>query len=200
MCKRGLKVSGVDCSKAGGEGRGEEKRRKEDEKKNEERRERKDERREKSEEGRTKREKRKGEDDERRRRRMNRTLVVLGGSWVDFGSFWGGLGGLLGGLGGSFGVLEGSWAALGPSWVVRVVLSSTRSATHPNLGRCWGPKGSQDEAQIRPKTDQNRCRKRSRKKKALEDRLGAVLGRSWVVLGAVLGSKSCSRPRWRSFF
>ena len=38
------------------------------------------------------------------------------------------------------------------------------------------------------------------KKEALEDRLGAVLGRSWVVLGAVLGSKSCSRPRWRSFF
>ena len=26
------------------------------------------------------------------------------------------------------------------------------------------------------------------KKEALEDRLGAVLGRSWVVLGAVLGS------------
>ena len=26
------------------------------------------------------------------------------------------------------------------------------------------------------------------KKDALEDRLGAVLGRSWVVLGAVLGS------------
>ena len=38
------------------------------------------------------------------------------------------------------------------------------------------------------------------KKEALEDRLGAVLGRSWVVLGAVLGSKSCSRLGWRSFF
>ena len=96
--------------------------------------------------------------------------------------------------------MEGSWARLGTSWVVRVVLSSTRSARRSNLGRCWGPKGSQDEAIFRPKTDQNRCRKRSRKKKALEDRLGAVLGRSWVVLGAVLGSESCSRSSGARFF
>ena len=72
---------------------------------------------------------------------MNRTLVVLGGSWVDFGSFWGGLGGLLGSLGRSFGVLEGSWAALGPSWVVRVVLSSTRPVARSNLQKFWSPKG-----------------------------------------------------------
>ena len=48
-----------------------------------------------------------------------------------------------------------------------------------------------DEAKFRPKTDQNRCQKRSRRKKALEDRLGAVLGRFWVVLGAVLEGKNC---------
>ena len=38
------------------------------------------------------------------------------------------------------------------------------------------------------------------KKEALEDRLGAVLGRSWVVLGAVLGSESCSRSSGARFF
>ena len=38
------------------------------------------------------------------------------------------------------------------------------------------------------------------KKEALEDRLGAILGRSWVVLGAVLGAKSCSRSGGARFF
>ena len=38
------------------------------------------------------------------------------------------------------------------------------------------------------------------KKEALEDHLGAVLERSWLVLGAVLGSKSCCGPHGARFF
>ena len=58
------------------------------------------------------------------------------------------------------------------------------------------PKWSQNRTQDGPKP---KITMRS-KKADLEDRLGAVLGRSWVVLSAVLRSKSCSRPRWRSLF
>ena len=36
--------------------------------------------------------------------------------------------------------------------------------------------------------DGPKSKTKTKRKKALEDRLGAVLGRSWVVLGAVLGS------------
>ena len=48
------------------------------------------------------------------------------------------------------------------------------------------PKWSQNRTQDAPKSKL----KTKTKKEALEDRLGAVLGRSWVVLGAVLG------PSW----
>ena len=44
----------------------------------------------------------------------------------------------------------------------------------------------QDGAQIDPKTIQNRSEK-SRAKKTIQDDLGAFLGRSWVVWGALLG-------------
>ena len=132
-------------------------------------------------------------------------------SWVDFcsfgvclGSIFGRVGGSLGGLGRLLGrlggVLEGLGAVLGglgSPWVVKGHFKANRLRRSMPFGR---PKGGQDEAKFRPKTDQNRCQKRSRRKKALEDRLGAVLGRSWVVLGAVLGSKSCSHAGWRSFF
>ena len=54
----------------------------------------------------------------------------------------------------------------------------------------WGAKGeprwSQNGTQEAPKSKT----KTQMKKDALEDRFGAVLGRSWVVLGAVLG------PSW----
>ena len=52
-------------------------------------------------------------------------------------------------------------------------------------------KWSQNRTQDGPKSKT----KTKSKKEALEDRLGAVLGRSWVVLGAVLRPKSRSRPR-----
>ena len=38
------------------------------------------------------------------------------------------------------------------------------------------------------------------RKDALQDRLGEVLDRSWLVLGAVLGSKSCCGPHGARFF
>ena len=136
---------------------------------------------------------------------------------IDFWSFWGCVGSIFGRVGaswGSFGGLGGSWAALGRllggleavldrSWAVlsrhrllRVVLGPPACARKSH----WGVQGGQDEPKIGPKTDQNRCQKRSRRKKALEDRLGAVLGRSWVVLSAVLGSKSCSPSSGARFF
>ena len=129
--------------------------------------------------------------------RFWKSIWPLGGSfWPLGGSFWP-LGASFWPLGGSF---LASWKPLGASWIFWVILGPARRGGGPPLGRFWSPKGSQDEAKFRPKTDQNRCQKRSRKKKALEDRLGAVLGRSWVVLGAVLGSKSCSRSSGARFF
>ena len=46
---------------------------------------------------------------------------------------------------------------------------------------------------MRPKTDQPKTNTKS-KKDALADRLGAVLGRFWVVLGAVLDGKNRLKP------
>ena len=61
-----------------------------------------------------------------------------------------------------------------------------------SLPRCDGPLfGAQRGAKMRPKCDLRRTKnedKNEDKKNALEDRLGAVLGRSWLVLGVVLGS------------
>ena len=58
-----------------------------------------------------------------------------------------------------------------------------------------------------PKIDQNRTQDESKfktifkiQKIALQEPLGAVLGRSWPHLGRSWGSKSCSRLGWRSFF
>ena len=125
---------------------------------------------------------------------VGRFFVVLG----RLGGLFGVLEGLGRLLGGSWEVLGASWGRLGPSWVVRVVLSSTRSADARHLGRFWEPKG----AKMEPKWSQNRTQdgpkskiKTRTKKEALEDRLEAVLARSWVVLGAVLRPKSRSCPR-----
>ena len=65
-------------------------------------------------------------------------------SWgVDFG-FWvlifNFLGIIFGALEVNFGSWEAPWGRLGPSWAVRVVLSSTGPAAHPNLGQFWVPK------------------------------------------------------------
>ena len=52
--------------------------------------------------------------------------------------------------------------------------------------------GGQNGTKIDPKTIKNRSEK-SRRKKPIQDDLGPVLGRSWAVLGAILGPWKCSR-------
>ena len=121
---------------------------------------------------------------------LGRFLVVLGR-----------LGASLGALGGSFEGLGGSWAALGRlleslgavldrSWVVlgrqgRFRLNKVGQA--PDLAQFLepkrGPRWSQNATQEGPKSKT----KTKMKTEGFEDRLGAILGRSWVVLGGVLG-------------
>ena len=61
------------------------------------------------------------------------------------------------------------------------------------LGPSWAPKGGSNGAQVGPKTDQNRRRKRRCQKKFFR----LVLGRSWSRLGAILGpSWPNLRPSW----
>ena len=98
---------------------------------------------------------------------------------------------VLGLLGGSFGCLGGSWEALEGSggrlgsilgglespWVVKGRFRASELLRSPSFGRA---NGGQDEAKMEPKTDKNRCRKRSRKKMLLK----IVLERSWGDLGS----------------
>ena len=116
-----------------------------------------------------------------------RFLIVWRVSWVDFGSFWGVLGGSwapLGaswrGLGGSWRHLGRSWGRLGRSWVGLANSRSFLSQQVAALRLVWAPFGGQDGAKMAPKTDQNRCQKRSRKKMFLK----IVLEPSWVDFGS----------------
>ena len=84
----------------------------------------------------------------------DRLGAVLGRFWVVLGAVLEGLGRL---LGGSWGVLGASGGRLGPSWVVRVVFGSTSAVGASTWASFRCPKGSQDEAKMRPKRDQNRC-------------------------------------------
>ena len=106
-----------------------------------------------------------------------------------------GLGRLLGGswrgLEGLGAVLDRSWAVLGRHVSFLIIFDTTICRDAPRLGALWEPRWSQNGTQDGPKSKT----KTKSKKEALEDRLGAVLGRSWVVLGAVLRPKSRSRPR-----
>ena len=112
----------------------------------------------------------------------------FGGSWGVFGGSWGGLGRLLEPLGG---VLGGLGAVLDRSWAVLVVMGRfrlNRAGRAPDLAQFLeakrGPRWSQNATQEGPKSKT----KTKMKKESFEDRLGAVLGRSWLVLGVVLGS------------
>ena len=82
----------------------------------------------------------------------------------------GGLGGILGGLGAVLGGLGSAWLIQGHFGVV----ASLRRAVF------WRPKEGQDDAKMRPKTDQNRRQKRRRKKMLLK----IVLEPSWGDLGS----------------
>ena len=133
--------------------------------------------------GHIKREERREKEREEKRKKgrhravLGRVLVV----WEGLGRYWAPLGGVLGGLGA---VLDRSWAVL----VVMGRFRLNRAGQAPDLAkfleRKRGPRWSQNATQEGPKSKT----KTKMKKEGFEDRLGAVLGRSWVVLGAVLGS------------
>ena len=123
-----------------------------------------------------------------------------GASWAVLAASWGVLGASWGVLGASWGHLGRSWVALGASWGPLGRLKSFWTQQGPARGQTYVPKGGQDGAQMGAKVCQNRTQNGSKsktktktKKEALEDRHGAVLGRSWVVLGAVLGPQKPSR-------
>ena len=108
-------------------------------------------------------------------------LGHFGGSWRGLGGSWAALGGVLGGLG----------AVLDRSWAVLVVIGRFRlnkPGRAPDLAKILepkrGPRWSQNATQEGPKSKT----KTKMKKEDFEDRLGAVLGRSWLVLGRLLGS------------
>ena len=121
---------------------------------------------------------------------------------IDFWPFWVCVGSILGRFGASGGVfwrswrvLGGSWEALGGSggrlgsilggietpWVDFVDFRASKVLSTPSFGEA---KGGQDEAKMEPKTDKNRCQKRSRKKMLLK----IVLLPSWGDLGSFWGS------------
>ena len=80
-------------------------------------------------------------------------------------------------------VLDRSWVVLGRHGSFRVILESASPCEPRHFDAQRGAKMSQNRTQDGPTSKT----KMKTKKDALEDRLGAVLGRSWVVLGAVLG-------------
>ena len=121
--------------------------------------------------------------------------VLLVAFWVPFGCLLGALGCLLGTfcalLGASWALLGSLGALLGRSWAV---LGRSGGA-----GRClvdfWSDFGANLAPQRRPTSDQHGAQNRPKsktnfdiEKEALQDRLGAVLGRSWVIFGRPLGS------------
>ena len=89
-------------------------------------------------------------------------------------------------MGGLGAVLGRSWVVLGRHGSFRVILEPT-SCRDPRL------LATQRGAKMEPKSKT----KTKSKKDALEDRLGAVLGRCWVVLGAVLRSSWGRRMGFR---
>ena len=105
----------------------------------------------------------------------------------------------------SGGLPGASWAPFGPSWAV---LEATQNKTkmksifEPQTRRfCITASGFLGPI-LGPKIDQNGTQNASKvktifksEKVALQDPLGAVLGRSWGILGAILGSQKSLRYR-----
>ena len=140
---------------------------------------------ERREEG--KRRRREEQEEEKRRRKKRKERETKGRKRPSSG----GLGSIfdcLGCLGGSWAPLGRSWAVLRPSLVVRIILDSTRSAKHPTWDPIWSFKGEPKWNQNRTQDKQKSKIKTMMNKTHFEDRLGAVLGRFWVVLAVVLAS------------
>ena len=114
---------------------------------------------------------------------MSCCCLLSFGSWVVLGGLRGVLGaswGILGGLGGSWRHLGRSWGRLGRSWVGLANSRSFLSQQVALVRANWAPFGGQVGAKMAPKTDENRCQKRSRKKMFLK----IVLEPSWVDFGS----------------
>ena len=130
-------------------------------------------------------------------------LFVLGSFWRVLEGLWGVFEGILGCLGWSWappGIFGSSWevlGGLGPSWVVLGRFRLNRVGWAPDLAQFGEPKRDPRWSQNATQDGPTSKIKTKSKKDALEDRLGAVLGRSWVVLGVVLGS---SFLFWRGLY
>ena len=134
---------------------------------------------------------------------------VLGSSWHLLGSLEALLeppGALLGAswslLGRSWGGLRASWDPLGPSWRRSKTRQKQRAFLNPQKipqkilhPKFFGPI-------LSAKIDQNRTQNESKfktifksEKNALQEPLGAVLGRSWGILGGILRLQKSLRYR-----
>ena len=113
-------------------------------------------------------------------------------------------------LAASWSLLERSWGSLGASWAP--LGPSSRRQRRPKCDKDNMPKNDQLpdpstqfppplwDSILGPKIDQNRTQNESKfktnfksEKVALQEPLGAVLGSSWGILGAILGSKKTLR-------
>ena len=113
---------------------------------------------------------------------------LLAASWSLLRRSWGGLG--------------ATWVPLGSSWS----RSKTTCKNHAKKDQLQDPNTHQrrdmKEGFGEPKIDQNGIQNESKfktifksEKIALQEPLGAVLGRSWGILGAILGLKKSLRYR-----
>ena len=87
---------------------------------------------------------------------LGRYLVVLGRLRGVFWESWRVLGASWDILEESWGVLGSLEAVLGSHGLLGVVFASPRPGDPPHLENFGNPKGAQDGAKMRPKTDQNR--------------------------------------------
>ena len=124
-------------------------------------------------------------------RLMRPSWSLLGPSWRPLGAAWGLFGRSRGGLG-------ASWAPLGPSWR----RSKTKQKCHAKKEQlCITPPllfGPILDAKINQNRTQNESKFKTifkSEKVALQEPLGAVLGSSWGILGAILGSQKSLRYR-----
>ena len=98
----------------------------------------------------------------------------------------GGLGRSFGGLGRDLGDLGKFWGDLGESWGGLGAILDPQGPIRPSLPHPWGTLW---ELKTAPKPIPKRLKieaKNQEEQKTIQDDLGPVLGRSWVVLGAIL--------------
>ena len=116
---------------------------------------------------------------------------LLGCSWAALRRSWGSLGALLAALGRSWETLGGLLAALGTLLAaLGAILERHAKIIQKSIPKITDL-GSKTGAQKKPKSDPNELKSKTKidaKKKDLQDRLEAVLGRSCVVLLPPVGS------------